>query len=89
MDPLPTKRCLLCGQAVPANAVKCAACGKGRFEVEKRHAAERERRGSLPRAGQASGRDPGPPPAGTPAREEAAPDRGVLSRLRSWFRRDG
>jgi hypothetical protein len=86
MDSGPEKRCLLCGQMVPPNAVKCSACGKGRFETEKRHTEPRPAR-----AGARSGANPGAasrPAAAAPSRPEAAakapspsPRGGFLARL--------
>jgi hypothetical protein len=84
MDSGSEKRCLLCGQMVPPNAVKCSACGKGRFETEKRHPAPRPARVPAP-GGAGTGVPPraaGPkraePAAPTPA---PAPAAGLLSRL--------
>jgi hypothetical protein len=73
---------------VPPNAVKCTACGKGRFETVKRHAEDRPKPGTgssrpvaaadaTARAVPASGgriAAPNPPPA---------PRSGFLSRLLS------
>jgi hypothetical protein len=80
------KRCLLCGAMVPPNAVKCTACGKGRFETVKRHAEDRPKPGTgasrpstaAPPAGRAvpggSSRTAAPNPP-------SAPRRGLLPRL--------
>jgi hypothetical protein len=84
MDSAPEKRCLLCGQMVPPNAVKCSSCGKGRFETEKRHTEPRPARGGVRGAAR-----PGAPvqPAASGRPEAAAkgppqpPGGGFLSRL--------
>ena len=82
------KRCLLCDAMVPPNAVKCTACGKGRFETVKRHAEDRPRPAAaapLPRAGTPPAAGPAPHSASptAPARAPAAPRGTWLSRLLS------
>ncbi len=86
MDSGPVKRCLLCGQTVPPNAVKCSACGKGRFETEKRHPEPRPQR----TAGRGGASPSAPPRPAAPGPAEPAtkapgqpPSAGLLSRLLS------
>jgi hypothetical protein len=91
MDSGPQKRCLLCGQDVAQNAVKCSSCGKGRFETEKRHAVPRPASAG-PRAAAAPGvgapsRQGGPrrPEPAATAAPAAPPASGFLARLLARF----
>jgi hypothetical protein len=82
MDSGSEKRCLLCGQSVPPHAVKCPACGKGRFETTKRHADERRAPARATAGPARSGRSAAPSATGPAGPAATAPGaKGVLARL--------